>query len=86
MSTERTRRKVRTGVVVSDRMDKSVVVEIVQTMRHPLYGKTYRRARKLHAHDEGNQANPGDVVKVMETRPLSKTKRWRVIEILEKAK
>lgn len=86
MSTERTRRKVRTGVVVSDRMDKSVVVEVVQTMRHPLYGKTYRRARKLHAHDEQNEANTGDMVRVMETRPLSKTKRWRVVKVLERAK
>ena len=86
MSTERARRKVRTGVVVSDRMDKTVVVRIEQTVRHALYGKTYRRARKLHAHDEQNDAHTGDKVRVMETRPLSRTKRWRVIEVLERAK
>lgn len=86
MTVERRRRKVRTGVVVSDRMDKTIVVRIEQTVRHPLYGKTYRRARKLHAHDEQNDAHAGDLVRVMETRPLSRTKRWRVVEVLERAK
>ncbi len=83
---ERSRRKVRTGVVVSDAMDKTVLVRIDRTMRHPLYKKTVGRSSKLAAHDENNQAHMGDVVRVMETRPLSKTKRWRVVEIVEKAK
>ena len=83
---ERTRRKTRTGVVVSDKMDKTVVVGIEQTVRHPLYGKIYRRKSKLHAHDEANEAKIGDRVRVMETRPISKSKRWRVIEIVERAK
>lgn len=83
---ERTQRKTRTGVVVSDRMDKTVVVNVEQTVRHPLYGKIYRRKKRLHAHDEANDAKLGDLVKVMETRPLSKTKRWRVIEVIERAK
>jgi small subunit ribosomal protein S17 len=83
---ERGSRKVRTGVVVGDRMDKTVVVRVERLVRHPLYGKTYRRAGRLYAHDEGNEAKQGDKVKVMETRPLSKTKRWRVVEILERAR
>ncbi|MEW6058962.1 MAG: 30S ribosomal protein S17 [Actinomycetota bacterium] len=82
----RGRRKTRTGVVVSDAMDKTVLVKIDRTMTHPLYKKTVRRSSKLVAHDEGNEARVGDKVRVMETRPLSKTKRWRVIEIVEKAK
>jgi small subunit ribosomal protein S17 len=73
-------------VVVSDRMDKTVIVRIESQKRHPLYGKTVRRTSKLAAHDEANEANVGDVVRVMETRPLSKSKRWRVTEIVEKAK
>jgi small subunit ribosomal protein S17 len=83
---ERAKRKTRSGTVVSDRMEKTVVVQVEQVVRHPLYGKTYRRSTKLYAHDEGNEARSGDKVLVAETRPLSKTKRWRVVEILEKAK
>ncbi len=82
---DRGQRKVRTGVVASDGMDKTVVVEIVQTVRHDLYGKIYRRRRKLYAHDEANAAKTGDRVLIAETRPLSKLKRWRVVEILERA-
>jgi small subunit ribosomal protein S17 len=82
---ERGRRKVRTGVVVSDRMDKTVVVKVERTFPHPLYGKTVRRSTKVYAHDEANQARVGDTVRVMETRPLSKLKRWRVVEIVERA-
>jgi small subunit ribosomal protein S17 len=81
----RARRKARTGVVVSDRMDKTVVVRIDTAMRHPLYRKTVRRSSKLTAHDEDGRAHLGDTVRVMETRPLSKTKRWRVVEIVERA-
>lgn len=83
---ERGQRKVRTGVVLSDGMDKTVVVQVQQTVRHALYGKIYRRSTKLYAHDEVNDAKVGDRVRVMETRPMSKTKRWRVVEILERAK
>jgi small subunit ribosomal protein S17 len=83
---ERRRRKVRTGVVVSDKMDKTVLVRIDRQMRHALYGKTVRRSSKLAAHDETNDAHVGDTVRVAETRPLSKTKRWRVVEIVERAK
>ncbi|HEV8572410.1 MAG TPA: 30S ribosomal protein S17 [Actinomycetota bacterium] len=79
-------RKMRTGVVVSDRMDKTVIVRIESQKRHPLYGKTVRRSSRLAAHDEANEAHVGDVVRVMETRPLSKSKRWRVVEIVEKAR
>jgi small subunit ribosomal protein S17 len=82
----RSRRKVRTGVVVSDAMDKTVLVRIDRKMRHPLYKKTVARSMKLAAHDETNDAHVGDTVRVMETRPLSKTKRWRVVEIVERAK
>jgi small subunit ribosomal protein S17 len=83
---ERARRKVRTGVVVSDAMDKTVVVRIDRQFRHALYGKAVRRSSKLAAHDEANDAHVGDTVRVMETRPLSKTKRWRVVEVVERAK
>jgi small subunit ribosomal protein S17 len=83
---ERGRRKVRTGVVVSDKMDKTVLVRIDRQVRHSLYGKTVRRSSKLAAHDEQNDAHVGDTVRVMETRPLSKTKRWRVVEVVERAK
>jgi small subunit ribosomal protein S17 len=83
---ERSRRKVRTGVVVSDAMDKTVVVRIDRQVRHRMYGKIVRRSSKLAAHDEANDAHVGDTVRVMETRPLSKTKRWRVIEVVERAK
>jgi len=83
---ERGRRKVRTGVVVSEAMDKTVVVRVDRQIRHALYGKIVRRSSKLAAHDESNEARVGDTVRVMETRPLSKTKRWRLVEIVEKAK
>jgi small subunit ribosomal protein S17 len=83
---QRGRRKVRVGVVVSDAMDKTVLVRIDRTMRHPLYKKTVARSSKLAAHDENNEANVGDTVRVVETRPLSKTKRWRVVEVVERAK
>jgi small subunit ribosomal protein S17 len=85
MNDVRSKRKVRVGVVVSDRMEKTVVVRVDDQLRHPLYAKTVRRTSKLSAHDEANQARVGDTVRVMETRPLSKTKRWRVVEILERA-
>jgi small subunit ribosomal protein S17 len=79
-------RKTREGYVVSDKMDKTVVVAVEDRFKHPLYGKVVRRTSKLHAHDEANSAGIGDKVLLMETRPLSATKRWRVVEILEKAK
>ncbi len=79
-------RKTRVGLVVSDKMDKTVVVAIVDNVKHPVYGKVIKRTFKVHAHDENNECGVGDKVEVMETRPLSKTKRWRVTEILEKAK
>ncbi len=79
-------RKVREGLVVSDKMDKTVVVELEDRVKHPLYGKVLRRTSKVKAHDEANAAGAGDLVLIMETRPLSATKRWRVVEILEKAK
>jgi small subunit ribosomal protein S17 len=81
----RGRRKVRVGTVVSDRMDKTVVVAVERIMRHPLYGKTVKRTKKFHAHDENNECRVGDVVEIMETRPLSKTKRWRVARVIQKA-
>ena len=79
-------RKVREGLVVSDKMEKTVVVEVEDRVKHPLYGKVMRRTSKVQAHDEANAAGTGDLVLIMETRPLSATKRWRVVEILEKAK
>jgi small subunit ribosomal protein S17 len=82
----RGRRKVRVGVVVSDKMDKTVLVRIDRRVRHPLYKKTVARANKLAAHDEHNDAHIGDLVRLVETRPLSKSKRWRVVEIVERAK
>jgi small subunit ribosomal protein S17 len=82
----RGQRKVRQGVVVSDKMDKTVIVRIEHSVLHRSYHKTIRRTRKLTAHDEAGDAHVGDTVRVMETRPLSKTKRWRVIEVVEKAK
>ena len=82
----RGRRKERRGVVVSDAMDKTVVVRIASQMRHPLYGKTVRRSTKLKAHDEQNDAHVGDTVRIMETRPMSKSKRWRLVEVVERAK
>ena len=86
MAEARGMRKTRTGVVVSDKMDKTIVVEIRTRVRHPLYGKIMNRTNKIKAHDEENQCGVGDTVKVMETRPLSREKRWRVVEIIEKAK
>ena len=83
---DRNLRKTRTGVVVSDKMDKTVVVAIVDNVRHPLYKKIIKRTVKLKAHDENNECRIGDRVSLMETRPLSKDKRWRVVEIIEKAK
>ena len=83
---ERNLRKVRTGKVVSDKMDKTIVVAVVDNVRHPLYNKIVKRTYKLKAHDENNECSKGDRVKVMETRPLSKDKRWRLVEIIEKAK
>ena len=79
-------RKTRVGKVVSDKMDKTVVVAVIDNVRHPLYKKIVKRTYKLKAHDENNECGVGDTVKVMETRPLSKDKRWRVVEIVEKAK
>jgi small subunit ribosomal protein S17 len=84
VSDERSRRKTRVGVVVSDKMDKTVVIRVDSQRRHPLYEKSVRGTSKLSAHDEGNEAHVGDTVRVMETRPLSKSKRWRVVEILER--
>jgi small subunit ribosomal protein S17 len=83
---ERAKRKVREGVVVSDSMDKTVVVAVIERVRHPKYNKFVLQTKRLYAHDETNDVNVGDKVRVMETRPLSKTKRWRVAEILERAK
>ena len=83
---ERNLRKTRTGKVVSDKMDKTIVVEVEDHVKHPLYKKIVKRTYKLKAHDEQNECRVGDTVKVMETRPLSKDKRWRLVEIVEKAK
>ena len=83
---ERNQRKTRRGYVVSDKMDKTVVVEVEDRVKHPLYGKVMRRTSKIKAHDENNTAGIGDLVVVMETRPLSASKRWRLVEIVEKAK
>ena len=83
---ERNLRKTRTGKVVSNKMDKTIVVAVVDNVKHTLYGKIVKKTYKLKAHDENNECNIGDTVKVMETRPLSKDKRWRLVEIIEKAK
>ena len=85
-TSDRSRRKTREGVVVSDKMNKTVIVSVEDRVKHALYGKVIRRTSKLKAHDEQNAAGTGDRVLLMETRPLSATKRWRVVEILEKAK
>jgi small subunit ribosomal protein S17 len=85
-TTERNTRKVREGLVVSDKMDKTVVVSVEDRVKHALYGKVLRRTSKLKAHDEANECGIGDRVLLMETRPLSATKRWRVIQVIEKAK
>jgi small subunit ribosomal protein S17 len=84
-SSQRQYRKVRVGTVVSDAMNKSIVVRIDRQMKHPLYQKPVKTSSKLHAHDENNEAHKGDLVRLMETRPLSKLKRWRLVEIIEKA-
>ena len=82
----RAARKTRTGIVVSDKMEKTVVVSIERRVQHPVYGKMVRRTKRLKAHDENNDAKTGDTVRIMETRPMSKDKRWRVVEIVERAR
>lgn len=84
--TERNQRKVRQGYVISDKMDKTVTVQLEDRVKHALYGKVVTKTRKVKAHDENNECGIGDLVRIMETRPLSKTKRWRIAEIIEKAK
>lgn len=84
--TERNLRKTRTGVVVSDKMEKTIVVAVQDNIKHPLYKKVIKRTVKFKAHDEKNECTTGDKVEIMETRPLSKEKRWRLVEIIEKAK
>lgn len=87
MSTiERKTRKSRIGVVTSDKMDKTITVSVERKVKHPIYGKFLKKTTKFHAHDETNQCGVGDTVRIMETRPLSKTKRWRLVEVVEKAK
>ncbi|MGZ8754781.1 MAG: 30S ribosomal protein S17 [Acidimicrobiia bacterium] len=86
MVEERATRKTRVGVVVSDARDKTITVEITQSMRHPRYDKVVRSRKRFHVHDEANDAKLGDTVRIVETRPLSKTKRWRVAEIVERAR
>jgi small subunit ribosomal protein S17 len=86
MSEERNSRKVRQGIVISDAADKTIVVEITERKPHPVYGKMMTSTARFHAHDENNEAGVGDTVQIMETRPLSKTKRWRLLKIVEKAK
>ena len=86
MTEERNLRKTRVGYVVSDKMDKTVVIAIQDNVKHPVYGKIIKRTVKVHAHDENSICGVGDKVEIMETRPLSKTMRWRVVEIIEKAK
>ena len=83
---ERNLRKTRTGVVTSNKMAKTITVAVERKVKHPIYGKFVKKTTKFHAHDDNNEAKPGDVVKIMETRPLSKTKRWRLVEVIEKAK
>ncbi|HET9127246.1 MAG TPA: 30S ribosomal protein S17 [Propionibacteriaceae bacterium] len=85
-TTTRSSRKVREGIVVSDKMNKTVVVAVEDRAKHPLYGKVMTKTERLKAHDENNEAGIGDRVRIMETRPLSATKRWRLVEVLEKAK
>jgi len=86
MSEERNSRKVRQGIVVSDAADKTIVVQVTERKPHPVYGKMITSTKKFHAHDENNEAGVGDTVQIMETRPLSKMKRWRLLKIVEKAK
>ncbi|NOY54483.1 MAG: 30S ribosomal protein S17 [Actinobacteria bacterium] len=83
---DRARRKARVGVVISDKRDETVTVEVQQQVRHPRYDKIVRRRKKYHVHNAANDARTGDTVRIMETRPLSKTKRWRVVEIVERAR
>lgn len=83
---ERKLRKTKTGIVSSDKMEKTITVAVERKVKHPIYGKFVKKTTKFHAHDENNEAKPGDFVRIMETRPLSKTKRWRLVEIIEKAK
>jgi small subunit ribosomal protein S17 len=83
---ERNLRKIRIGVVTSDKMDKTITVAVERKVKHPIYGKFVKKTTKFHAHDEKQECTIGDVVKIMETRPLSKTKRWRLVEVVEKAK
>lgn len=86
MELTRNLRKERVGVVSSNKMDKSITVVVEKKQKHPMYGKFIKQTKKFHAHDEKNECNEGDTVRIMETRPLSKTKRWRVVEIIERAK
>ncbi len=86
MAVDRNRRKSRVGMVVSDKMDKTIVVALEDTVKHPLYGKSVKRTKKVKAHDEANECSIGDKVRIMETRPLSRDKRWRLVEIVEKVK
>lgn len=86
MTVERKRRKTRIGVVSSNKMTKTITVSVERKVKHPIYGKFLKKTSSFHAHDESNTAGIGDVVRIMETRPLSKTKRWRLVEIIEKAK
>ncbi len=86
MTTDRKSRKTRIGIVSSDKMAKTITVAVERKIKHPIYGKFLKKTTKLHAHDEQNTAGTGDVVRIMETRPMSKTKRWRLVEIIEKAK
>lgn len=83
---ERARRQIKTGQVVSDKMDKTIVVSVTYLKKHPIYHKTVRRSSRFKAHDESNEARAGDTVRIVETRPLSKEKRWRLLEIVEKAR
>ncbi|MFN8265301.1 MAG: 30S ribosomal protein S17 [Chitinophagaceae bacterium] len=83
---ERNLRKTKTGVVTSSKMDKTITVAVERKVKHPIYGKFVKKTTKFHAHDEKNECGIGDVVKIMESRPLSKTKRWRLVEVVEKAK
>jgi small subunit ribosomal protein S17 len=86
MTVERNLRKTRIGVVVSNKMDKTITVAVERKVKHPIYGKFLKKTTKFHAHDEKNECTVNDVVRIMETRPLSKTKRWRLVEVVEKAK
>ncbi|MEI7734944.1 MAG: 30S ribosomal protein S17 [Ferruginibacter sp.] len=83
---ERNLRKTKLGVVTSNKMDKTITVNVERKVKHPLYGKFVKKSTKFHAHDEKNECSIGDTVKIMETRPLSKTKRWRLVEVIEKVK